>query len=65
MIKTIGHSVRSVYTSAKAKINGASHRRKSTLSLVEKELFALKVQVTQSRNLSSRVDALRYLITKL
>jgi len=70
MIKTIGHSVRTVYNSAVAEIIDVrkwlpSLKKKAALLLIDEELTALKNEVTQSRRLSARVEAVRYLIKKL
>tara|TARA_R110002020_G_scaffold191427_1_gene391270 strand:- start:2206 stop:2418 length:213 start_codon:yes stop_codon:yes gene_type:complete len=70
MIKTIGHSVRSVYNYAVAELIDVrkwlpSLKKKAALLLIDEELTALKNEVTQSRRLSARVEAVRYLIKKL
>ncbi|MBE85167.1 MAG: hypothetical protein CME21_21640 [Gemmatimonadetes bacterium] len=67
MIKTIGHSVRSVYNSGVAKIIDVrkwlpSMRKGSTRYVIEKELEAIALEEAA---LKPRVDAILYLLKKL
>ena len=77
MIKTIGHSVRTVYNSAVAKIIDVrkwfpSLKRKATLLLIDEELDHIKLRVTDIHispvfkdDLHRRIKSIRYLLRKL
>jgi len=67
MIKTIGHSVRSVYNSGVAKIIDVrkwlpSMRKGSTHYVIREELEAI---AKENATLKPRVDAILYLLKKL